>query len=168
MCVTINTRSGHVIGSTVHFEESRVYRFLGIPFAEPPVGKLRFKKTQPIQLWTTPLPAVNFSQSCVQYYPFDYPWVDNMQGHSENCLYLNIWVPINKSSTDSLNVPKAVMIWIYGGGFSTGSSRLPVHDGQVLAAKGDVIVVTFNYRVGLLGFLSTGTEDAPGNMGKIF
>lgn len=158
----VNTKSGPVVGRTEYFDGMPVKTYLGIPFAQPPVGKLRFRKTVPVEPWIEPLLAYKFPPSCFQFYPYQYPWYDDKPGDSEDCLYLNIWVP--ESDKKEL---KAVMFWIYGGGYSTGSNRLPVYNGSVLAAEGDVIVVTVNYRVGIFGFLSIDSEEAPGNMGKI-
>ncbi|XP_013779866.1 acetylcholinesterase-1-like [Limulus polyphemus] len=85
-------------------------------------------------------------------------WVSRQEEISEDCLYLNIWAP----KTPTL---KPVLVWIHGGGFNTGSSTNDIYDGTTLTAFGDVIVVSMNYRIGVLGFFSAGTEDAPGNMG---
>ncbi|CAO2612871.1 Bche [Lemmus lemmus] len=79
---------------------------------------------------------------------------------SEDCLYLNVWIPAPKPKNAT------VMVWIYGGGFQTGTSSLPVYDGKYLARVERVIVVSMNYRLGALGFLALpGNSEAPGNMG---
>lgn len=163
--VTVNTHSGTVVGAIAFFGETELHRFLGIPFAKPPVGDLRFRKPQPIEPWSEPLITQLFSPACVQYYPYYYPWVDGFSKKSEDCLYLNIYVPQPEYHGKSL---KAVMFWIYGGSFSSGSINLGTYNGIELVSYGDVILVTTNYRLGIFGFLSTGTEDAPGNMGNIF
>ena len=139
-----------------------------IPFAKPPLEELRFRKPVPIDPWQGVYNATQFSSSCHQkkvncehndtesllqcmaskkQYPI-----------SEDCLYLNLWVP--KKFT---NV--TVMIWIYGGAYTSGSSNLDIYNGLTLAARNDVIVASMNYRLGALGFLYLGTEEAPGNMG---
>ena len=100
--------------------------------------------------------------ACIQYSVFPFPWYDFEDGKSEDCLYLNMWVPESKGSNDK----KTVMFWIYGGGFAYGSIRKPVYDGRALAAVGDVIVVTINYRLGAFGFFTTNTDAAPVNNGK--
>lgn len=115
-----------------------VYR--GIPFAAPPVGELRWQAPQPAAKWDGVRPAVTFAPDPYQN--------EGKGGVSEDCLYLNIWSPA-KSAGDHL----PVLVWIYGGGFSFGSTATPVHDGQHLARKG-VILVSLNYRVGPLGFLA--------------
>ncbi|XP_054720720.1 acetylcholinesterase-1-like [Uloborus diversus] len=155
------TRSGPVEGIVDTHHGTLVDTFLGIPYATPPVGQLRFRRTVPVQPWMATLKADSYAPACVQYFPYKYPWVDKMPGQSEDCLYLNIWAPRSAHSTTK----KAVMFWIYGGGYSSGSNRLDTYDGSVLAAKGDVIVVNINYRLGVFGFLSTPSEEAPGNMG---
>ncbi|XP_054721159.1 acetylcholinesterase-1-like [Uloborus diversus] len=157
----VQTRSGPVEGILDTYQGTLVEVFLGIPYAAPPVGNLRFKRTVPVQPWTEPLKSDRYSPACVQYFPYKYPWVDKMLGQSEDCLHLNIWAPRSAYSTSK----KAVMFWIYGGGFSSGSNRIETYDGGVLAAEGDVIVASVNYRLGVFGFLSTPSEEAPGNMG---
>jgi para-nitrobenzyl esterase len=115
-----------------------VYR--GIPFAAPPVGELRWRAPQPAAKWEGVRPALQFGPD---------PYQGDGKGNvSEDCLYLNIWTPA-KSATDK--VP--VLVWIYGGGFSFGSTSTPVHNGEHLARKG-VVLVSINYRVGPLGFLA--------------
>ncbi|HEY9154100.1 MAG TPA: carboxylesterase family protein [Opitutaceae bacterium] len=115
--------------------------FKGIPFAAPPVGDRRWRAPQPPQKWVQPRAAEKFAND-----PFQGNGTQPDVG--EDCLYLNIWSPA-KSPND--RVP--VLVWIYGGGFSFGSTATPVHDGEHLARKG-VVLVTINYRVGTLGFLA--------------
>ncbi len=120
--------------------------FLGVPFAVPPVGPLRWKAPEPAAKWTGVRKADQFGNRCMQTNPFA-----DMVFHgaeSEDCLYLNIWTPA-KAATERL----PVMVWIHGGGYTSGSGDEPRHDGTVLAGKG-VIVVTINYRLGVLGFLA--------------
>lgn len=115
-----------------------VYR--GIPFAAPPVGPLRWQPPQPAAKWEGVRQTVEFAPD---------PYQGDGKGNvSEDCLYLNIWTPA-KSADE--RVP--VLVWIYGGGFSFGSTSTPVHNGEHLARKG-VVLVTINYRVGPLGFLA--------------
>ncbi|XP_054719076.1 acetylcholinesterase-1-like [Uloborus diversus] len=84
-----------------------------------------------------------------------------MIGQSEDCLYLNIWAP----RTGYHSGKKAVMFWLYGGGYNSGSNRIPTYDGGILSARGDVVVVSVNHRLGVFGFLSTSSDEAKGNMG---
>ncbi|XP_059154257.1 acetylcholinesterase-like [Physella acuta] len=83
---------------------------------------------------------------------------------SEDCLYLNVWRP---SCSVGCNEPKPIMVWIYGGGFYSGSTTLDVYDGSYLSAYKDVIVVSIAYRLGVLGFMFSDSDDAPGNMGLL-
>ncbi len=114
--------------------------FKGIPFAAPPVGELRWRAPQPAAKWTGVRAADKFGPDPYQ--------GDGSNGVSEDCLYLNIWTPA-KSPGEKL----PVLVWIYGGGFSFGSTSTPVHNGEHLARKG-VVLVSINYRVGSLGFLA--------------
>ena len=117
-------------------EDMCIYK--GIPFAAPPVGDLRWKAPQPVIPWDGIREAKEFGPGPVQ--GFGFPG----QSNSEDCLYLNLWSPA-KSPKDKM----PVLVWIYGGGFSMGSSSQ--YDGRPLAEKG-VILVTINYRVGQLGY----------------
>ena len=161
----IQTSTGPIQGSIVNIDGSTVYQYLGIPYAKPPVGDLRFRKPLPIQPWSETLNANEMPPACIQYAEYPFPWYDFQQGKSENCLYLNVWVPGTKN-INSKQIKKSVMFWLYGGGFAYGSIRKPVYDGRALAAVGDVIVVTINYRLGAFGFFTTNTDDAPVNVGK--
>ncbi len=115
--------------------------FKGIPFAKPPVGELRWKAPQPVEPWEGVKVADKFAKGPIQ-------GSEKPEDFSEDCLYLNVWTPA-KSAEDNL----PVMVWIYGGGFSFGSTSDPSHDGELLAKNG-VVVVSIAYRVGNLGFLA--------------
>ncbi len=117
----------------------RVFR--GIPFAAPPVGDLRWKAPQPAPEWEGIKMTTEFAPAAFQ-------GGNPPSGKSEDCLYLNIWTP---AKSDKERVP--VLVWIYGGGFSFGSTSDPVHNGEHLARKG-VVLVSIAYRVGQLGFLA--------------
>lgn len=161
----IQTSCGPIKGSPLSVNGRGVYQYLGIPYAVPPVGDLRFRKPKPIQQWSQTLIANRMPPACIQYASYNFPWRDTQSNKSEDCLYLNIWVPDIKSK--KCYKPKIpVMFWIYGGGFAYGSIRMPVYDGRALAAEGGVIVVTVNYRLGAFGFFTTNTDDAPLNVGK--
>ncbi|KAF8771434.1 Acetylcholinesterase-1 like protein [Argiope bruennichi] len=157
----VQTQSGKIIGKVTQFYGELTRAFLGIPYAKPPVGDLRFKRPEPIEPMSDDLVADTMPPACVQHSRTDVPWYDSDPFQSEDCLYLNIWMPRGKF----LNKKYTVMLWIYGGGFTVGSNRLPATEGQGLSKLGSTIVVAPNYRVGAMGFLSSGTEDAPGNMG---
>lgn len=154
------TNSGPIVGLFTYYDGDIVKQFRGIPFAEPPIGDLRFRKPVPIQQWNDTLTANEYQASCMQNLYDNDKWLIPNLNISEDCLHLNIFVPVNGNFTQP---PKAVMVWIHGGGFTNGQSSL--YDGSYLATQGDVIVVTINYRVGLFGFLSTEDDSAKGNYG---
>jgi para-nitrobenzyl esterase len=137
--------------------------FQGIPFAAPPVGDLRWRAPQPVVPWGGVRKADAFSPICPQLrsYPEDAP----VEPQSEDCLYLNVWKPITAPTS---RLP--VMVWIHGGGLQSGSGSIPLYAGDQLARRG-VIVVTANYRLGVLGFLAhpdltrESGHDASGNYG---
>ncbi|CAH1782379.1 unnamed protein product, partial [Owenia fusiformis] len=130
-------------------------KYLGIPYADPPVGDLRFEPPQPLSTkWRKTRNATKYSNSC-------WPASLSIGNPDEDCLYLNVWAPGNGSST----VAKAVMVWIHGGGYSYGSAE--AYDPTMLTVIGDVVVVNMNYRLGIFGFLSTGNNVVPGNMGLL-
>ncbi len=121
--------------------------FLGIPYAAPPVGPRRWKAPEAAIKWTGIRPANRFGNRCVQTSPFP-DMVFQSPAESEDCLYLSVWTP---ARTAGEKLP--VMVWIHGGGYFSGASDERRHDGSVLASKG-VILVTLNYRLGVLGFLA--------------
>ena len=118
--------------------------FKGIPFAAPPVGELRWKAPAPVQAWSGIKKANAFKDACMQ--------PENSQGNTapvnEDCLYLNVWTPAKKAGA---KIP--VLVWIHGGGFSGGSTSIPMYDGTGFAKKG-LVVVSLAYRVGPFGFLA--------------
>ncbi|VTR60347.1 carboxylesterase type B [Actinobacillus pleuropneumoniae] len=122
----------------------------GIPYAKPPVGPLRFRAPVPPDSWDGIRETTAFSPMCLQ--PLES--TSSMLGGgvtktvSEDCLYLNVWAPRNMPAE-----PLPVMVWIHGGAFVTGSGSLPSYNGAPFVLRGDVIVVTINYRLGPLGFL---------------
>uniref|UniRef100_A0A0K0DNN5 Acetylcholinesterase n=1 Tax=Angiostrongylus cantonensis TaxID=6313 RepID=A0A0K0DNN5_ANGCA len=145
----------------------RLTQFLGVPFAEPPIGNLRFRKPKPKQPWRIPLNATIPPNSCIQsfdtYFGEFYGatmWNANTPT-SEDCLYMNIFVPGKVDPKKRL----AVMLWVYGGGFWSGTSTLDVYDGRILPVEENIILVSMNYRVSMFGFLYLGRREAPGNMG---
>jgi para-nitrobenzyl esterase len=123
-----------------------VQAFLGVPFAAPPVGALRWRVPQPVKPWKGIWLATHYRPACIQngMYPPDAA----PEATSEDCLYLNIWKP---SAVRSGVLP--VMIWIYGGGLENGSAAVPLYAGDQLARNG-IVVVTINYRLGVFGFLA--------------
>ncbi|MDE1987693.1 MAG: carboxylesterase family protein [Alphaproteobacteria bacterium] len=136
---TISLQQGALQGGT----EDGIAVFRDIPFAAPPMGTWRWRAPQPPPNWTGTRDARSFGPICPQ--P---PTARTRRlAQSEDCLSLNVWTP---QAQDGAKLP--VMVWIYGGSFRTGGSAMTIYDGTDLTKHG-VIVVTFNYRVGLLGFL---------------
>ena len=131
--------------------EGSVQAFLGIPYAAPPLGALRWRAPHPPASWTGRLVADHFSTSCMQLPQSGGPWTSEYRVAgpiSEDCLTINVWTPA-KTGSERL----AAMLWIHGGSFKSGSGSVPMYDGRKLAARG-IIVVTLNYRLGVLGFLA--------------
>jgi carboxylesterase type B len=139
----VKTESGLVEGVPGRDRSVRVFR--GIPYAAPPVGKLRWRPPEPPAPWTGVRPAGDFGPICPQ--PAD-PAIDVALPMSEDCLNLNVWTAATGTA------PRPVLVWIHGGGFRTGTGASPRFDGEHLARRG-LVVVTFNYRLGALGFLAT-------------
>jgi para-nitrobenzyl esterase len=128
-------------------EEDGLCVFRGIPYAKPPVGALRFRPPQPPETWSGTRDAGGFGGSAPQNtMMLALPGMD-VGATDEDCLSLNVWTP----ACDGKRRP--VMFWIHGGGYVIGSGAQAVYDGAALARRGDVVVVTINYRMGPLGFL---------------
>lgn len=127
--------SGLITGTTTTSDEVRVFK--GIPLAAPPVGDLRWKAPQPPAKWEGVRKADQFGPTCLP-----------NRGGSEDCLYINVWTGAKAASER-----RPVIVWTYGGGFSGGSGSEPRYDGEMLARKG-AVVVTYNYRLGVFGFLA--------------
>ena len=154
------TEQGKVKGKTIN--DGKVRAFLGIPYAAPPVGDLRWKAPQPSAKWKGTRDATSYGSRCLQGREFD-DMVFQDSGPSEDCLFLNIYTPAE--STDSSKLP--VMFWIHGGGYTGGASSEPRHNGDFLPLKG-VVLVTINYRLGVFGFLTTEdlAKEAGGTAGN--
>ncbi|KAM9801347.1 cholinesterase-like [Neosynchiropus ocellatus] len=156
----INTKNGKVQGTLLPLLGGDVKAFLGIPYAKPPVGKLRFTAPQPVEKWDGVKDATKFPNSCYQMPDSTQPgfrgtemWNPNTP-LSEDCLYLNVWSPrLNKTQLQASPLAP-VLVWIYGGGFISGTSSLDVYDGRYLSKSESVVVVSMNYRVGAFGFLT--------------
>ena len=164
----VQTRAGAITGTTTSLANVRAY--LGIPFAAPPVGDGRWRGPRPLTAWTGVRAADHFSSSCMQSAPSAFgPWTLEflLRGPvSEDCLYLNVWTAASSAER------RPVLVYIYGGGFSSGSGDVPVYEGTRLAEKG-LVVLTVNYRVGALGFLAhpeltaESPQHASGNYGLL-
>jgi para-nitrobenzyl esterase len=146
----VKVTGGRVSG--VPGKDPSIVAFKGIPFAAPPVGNLRWSAPHPVVSWQGVRKADRFSPSCMQRIVQESPpWTYEFMTHtevSEDCLYLNVWTPARSAGA---RLP--VFVYIYGGGFNEGSGAVPVYDGEGLAKKG-LVAVTFNYRVGALGYLA--------------
>lgn len=134
-----------------------VLAFKSIPYAAPPVGDLRWRAPQPPQPWDGVREAVSYGDRSLSALENDRRPGPPM---SENCLSLNLWTAASRADEK-----RPVMVWVHGGGFQFGSSATPLTDGTPLACKG-VVVVTFNYRLGVLGFLAHPDLDAEGPSGN--
>jgi para-nitrobenzyl esterase len=143
MGTIVETRCGRLEGR----EEQGLQVFRGIPYAQPPVGARRFGAPEPVSPWAGVRKAFEFGASAPQQtMMLPLPGM-NVGAMDEDCLSLNVYTP----SADAERRP--VMVWIHGGGFVIGSGSQPIYDGAPLARRGDVVVVTINYRLGPLGFL---------------
>jgi para-nitrobenzyl esterase len=159
----VKTLNGAVEGT---IDSTGIHSFKGIPFAQPPVGDLRWKKPQPVKNWDGVLKANHFGPNAMQKNVFG-----DMQfrssGMNEDCLYLNVWTPAKS--------PKAklpVLVYFYGGGFVAGDGSESRYDGESMATKG-IVAVTVNYRLGIFGLFSHPelTKESPhhasGNYGLL-
>jgi para-nitrobenzyl esterase len=154
----VNAPAGTVRGTTAGATQV----FKGIPYAKPPVGDLRWRAPVPLERWQGNRAATDFGPACVQ--PFGGP--PNIYNGvtlpiSEDCLSLNIWKPANARRAP-------VMVWVHGGSLLGGSSREVMYDGQRLAERG-IVVVTINYRLGVLGWMAhpdLGKESGDGRSGN--
>ncbi len=146
----VTTADGDVVGLV--FPDHR--EFLGIPYAQPPVGNLRWAAPRAVASWTTPVQAQALGAECAQIAD---PALYEPLETNENCLSLNIWTPTFPSAKG----PLPVMVWFHGGGFTDGASdHDDGYDGTALATKGNVLLVSVNYRLGVLGFLATSSLSA--------
>lgn len=159
-------------GTLMGLRQGTIAAFLGVPYAAPPTGRNRWRAPQPAAPWAGSRPAKRFAASCWQVMtpggvgPWTHEYEPQGQA-SEDCLYLNIWTP-----APDVRRRLPVLVWVPGGAFIGGSGSAAVYDGARLAAQG-IVVVTINYRVGLLGFFVTPAlaaeaareHEPPGNYG---
>ncbi|XP_040580554.1 LOW QUALITY PROTEIN: acetylcholinesterase [Lepeophtheirus salmonis] len=164
--LVITTKKGKIRGVTLKSATNReVDAWYGIPYAQPPVGNLRFRHPRHIDAWEGIKETTRPPNSCIQVVDTLFPgfegaemWNVNTEP-SEDCLYLSVHVPKPRPTGS------AVLVWIYGGGFYSGTSTLEVYDPRVLVSEENIIFVAMQYRVASLGFLFFDTEDVPGNAG---
>ncbi len=144
----VKVTGGDIVGT----DRDGMRTYLGVPFAAPPVGNLRWRPPQPVLPWTGVHSAQAFSAACAQ----TPTWISNPK--SEDCLYLNVWAP-----DGAAKLP--VIVWIHGGALEGGSAAVPVFDGAHLARRG-AIVVTLNYRLGIFGFYASPelSAESPGHV----
>lgn len=164
------TGSGPVLG---YAAENGAHVWLGIPFAQAPLGDLRWKAPRPAEPWSAPRESLSFGPECVQFAgPMGSEAEPGDVVGSEDCLFLNIFAPA-RAEAESGNPGLPVMVWIHGGGNTIGSAE--VYDGSVLAVREGVVVVTLQYRLGVFGWLShpglrppgTSAADGSGNYGTL-
>ncbi|XP_068632925.1 juvenile hormone esterase-like [Battus philenor] len=151
--VTIS--QGDLKGVLCKTDDVEYFAFKGIPYAKPPVGRLRFKAPEPPIPWQGVRDASQHGPVCPQYNER----MDRIETGSEDCLYINVY---SKSLTS--DKPHPVLVWIHGGGFYTGSGNSDYYGPEFFMAH-DVVLVTFNYRLEVLGFLCLDNEEVPGNAG---
>ncbi len=151
----VKVTGGAIVGS----EDGRLNEYLGVPFAAPPLGDLRWRPPQPVVAWEGVRATRAFSPACAQ----TATWISNPK--SEDCLYLNIWAP-----KEAKGLP--VIVWIHGGAMDSGAAAVPVQNGANLAKRG-AVVVTVNYRLGIFGFYASpelsaeSPEHVSGNQGVL-
>jgi len=146
------TRAGRLEGTEERHGDRDLAVFRGIPYAEPPLGPRRWQPPGPVRPWAGTRAAVAFGPAAPQSgAPVTELPAAAMEtgGTSEDCLTLNVWAPARAAS-------RPVMVWLHGGSFLSGSSAMPTYEGARLAAEGDVVVVSANYRLGVLGFTPVG------------
>lgn len=157
----VSTKDGQIKGITV----DKAHIFYGIPYADPPVGAYRWKPPRPVSPWTGVYDASFPRAACVQACrgPEECP-----QKVSEDCLYLNIFVPVDVNISSPLRSSLPVMVWIHGGDFIAGSASKPLYDGRFISNFTRTVVVSVEYRLGAFGFLVSGKDphtSAAGNYG---
>ncbi len=158
--LVVKTAQGRAQGKTIG--DGKVRAWLGVPYAAPPVGDLRWKAPQPAAAWQGVRDSTRYGAHCAQNHVFD-DMIFQDNGPGEDCLFLNVFVPANAKAKARL----PVMFWIHGGGFYGGASNEPRHNGDFLPQQG-VVLVTMNYRLGVFGFLATSdlAKEAGGAAGN--
>jgi para-nitrobenzyl esterase len=152
MSTVVETVYGPVRG----VDDGGVRSWLGVRYGAPPTGDLRWRAPEPPQPWTDVADASVLGPVCPQPVDPRIP-IDLGAPQGDDCLTLNIWASSDIAAGDR----KPVMVWIHGGAYVLGSANQPMYDGRVLAAGGDVVVVTVNYRLGAFGFLDLSSFSTP-------
>ncbi len=151
IATVVETTAGPVRG----VDDGRTTAWKGIRYAAPPVGGLRFRSPQPPQPWTEPADATSFRTVCPQPPVPNFP-INLGARQDEDCLALNVWSPSGAAAGE----PRPVLVWVHGGAYVLGSGSQPYYDGAMLSDRGDVVVVTLNYRLGVFGFLDVEGFDS--------
>ncbi|XP_037078667.1 venom carboxylesterase-6-like [Pollicipes pollicipes] len=155
----VSTKSGDVRGvQAKSFLGNEYFSFKGIPYAEPPLGPMRFRAPQPHPGWTGVRDAKDHGDVCLQYDMF----AGGVMAGSEDCLFVNVYTPSLPTSDKHPDLP--VMVWIHGGGFINGYGDAEFYGPDYFMDE-QVVLVTLNYRLGPFGFLTTADAHAPGNYG---
>ncbi|KAK9730599.1 Carboxylesterase family [Popillia japonica] len=154
----VRTNHGWVLGKKL---TNSVYAWNGIPYAKPPLGDLRFEAPVAPNNWTGIWDATYDRSECVSFIVSELAENINNPRGDEDCLYVNVYTP---KPPQSIHTPLAVMVWIHGGSFLHGNGSYALYSPTELVREG-VIVVSFNYRLGIFGFLSTNDNAVPGNTG---
>ncbi|XP_073515736.1 fatty acyl-CoA hydrolase precursor, medium chain-like [Phyllobates terribilis] len=163
----VETQYGKLQGKTLSATgtDRTVHAFYGVPFAKPPVGALRYASPEPPESWSSVRVASDYAPICLQDLHMMEQLFQTVKAKfslppvSEDCLYLNVFTPTNRVKEEKL----PVMVFIHGGGLMMGGAMM--FEGSALGAHENVVVVSIQYRLGLLGFFSTGDDRAPGNYG---
>ncbi|XP_075138296.1 fatty acyl-CoA hydrolase precursor, medium chain-like [Leptodactylus fuscus] len=163
----VETQYGKLRGKTIFTKgtDRTVDAFYGVPFAKPPIGSLRFTAPEPPTAWTSIREASDYAPMCLQDYNLMEQLVKAFNGKinlpqvSEDCLYLNVFTPTDRVKGEKL----PVMVFIHGGALVMGGAML--FEGSALSSYEKVVVIAIQYRLGILGFFSTGDDRAPGNYG---
>ena len=164
----LETKLGPIKGTTLQSSTNQpISAFRGIPYAVPPVGALRFRRSRPSGPWPGTLDGTRESTKCLQLNALLPTYIERsgprLQAGSEDCLYLNVYTR-NLPPPPYSDVLHPVVIFLHGGAFVVGSNEAMLYGPEVLLAR-DLVLVAVNYRLGPLGWLSTETDAAPGNLG---
>ncbi|XP_069802179.1 fatty acyl-CoA hydrolase precursor, medium chain-like isoform X2 [Dendropsophus ebraccatus] len=168
-CPEVDTQYGKLRGKTLSVKgtDKTVHVFYGVPFAKPPVGSLRFAAPEPPEAWSSTREATDYAPMCLQDRHMIEQTMETLKLKvtippvSEDCLYLNIFTPAAQAKEEKL----PVMVFTHGGGLVTGGAIM--FDGSALSAYENVVVVSIQYRLGILGFFSNGNKRASGNYGLL-
>lgn len=156
LCIQIETTQGKIEGKSQTARNGDSFTaFYGVPFAQPPIGSLRFRRPEPAPKWNGVWKATEHGNECLYQNPTD----PRILTGDEDCLYLNVFT---KHAGDS-SAKKKVMVWIHGGAFIFGGAVL--YDPSYIMEE-DVVLVVIQYRLNIFGYLSTEDEHLPGNMGS--